>query len=159
MTKILIVYDTVSPSRTTETVAVTIGQALKGGKIETDIVFAADVLLEVVAKYDCFLVGAPTMAFRASKGIMQFLKSLENLDFSGKFAAAFDTQIQSRFSGSAVKGIEGKLKSLGFSIISDPLVAYVKPGPGKNEWQLKEGEVEKTRKWAQEVSQSLMKQS
>jgi len=61
--------------------------------------------------------------------------------------------VQSRFSGSAVKGIESKLKKLGFSIVSAPLVAYVE---GKmNEYRLKEGELEKAKKWAQTVAETL----
>ena len=155
--KILIAYDTVSPSRVTETVAVTIGQILKGEKLHTDTIFAADVAAEVVTDYCCLLVGAPTMAFRASKGIMQFLNGLASLNFSGKIAAAFDTQMQSRLSGSAVKGIEGKLRDLRFRIVSAPLVAYVKAGPGKNEWRLKEGEIDKTKEWAHQISESLLK--
>ncbi|MGQ9781343.1 MAG: hypothetical protein ACUVQ8_03695 [Nitrososphaeria archaeon] len=95
------------------------------------------------------------MAFRASKEIMQFLNSLPSKDFSGKLAAAFDTQVQWRFSGSAAKGIEGKLKSLSFRIVMAPLVAYVE---GKqNEQHLKEGELEKAKSWTQTLVEALSK--
>jgi flavodoxin len=87
----------------------------------------------------------------------KFLENLPNEDFSGKFAAAFDTQVQSRLSGSAVKGIEGKLEKLGFKLITSPLVAYVE---GKmNEYHLKEGELEKAKKWAQTIAETLRSQS
>lgn len=77
------------------------------------------------------------------------------LRLDGKLAASFDTQIESRISGSAVKGIEGKLKGLGFKLVMAPLVAYVE---GKmNESRLKKGELEKTRNWAQEVAKVLSK--
>jgi hypothetical protein len=83
------------------------------------------------------------------------LIALPSRDFSGKLAAAFDTQIKSRFSGSAVKGIEDKLKKLGFRLVIAPLVVYVE---GKtNKYHLKEGELEKTKKWAQTVAETLSK--
>jgi flavodoxin len=116
----------------------------------------ADADKAVVKDYDCLLAGAPTMAFRASREIMKFLDGLQREGLSGKLAAAFDTQAKSRLSGNAAKGIEGKLKSLGFKLVAAPLVAYVE-GAGKGEWRLKEGELEKAEKWAQEVAEALLK--
>ena len=159
MVNALVVYDTVSPSRVTETVAVTIGQVLKKEGIKTDTVFVADVSQDLMKNCDCLFVGAPTMAFRASKGIMKFLDGLKGFSYGGKPAAAFDTQMQSRLSGSAVNGIEGKLRSLGFQLDTAPLVTYVKRGTGQNEWQLKEGELEKAKKWAHDIGHFLLKQS
>jgi flavodoxin len=155
--KVLIVYDTVSPMRLTEKVAETIGGILKEMGIEVDSLFVKDVDVAIVKNYDCLIAGAPTMAFRASSEMRKFLENLSNEDFSGKFAAAFGTQVQSRFSGSAVKGIEGKLEKLGFKLITSPLVAYIE---GKmNEYHLKEGELEKAKKWAQTVAETLRSQS
>jgi flavodoxin len=153
--KVLVVYDTVSPMRLTEKVAETIAVTLRETGLEVDSFFINDVDVAAVKNYDCFIVGAPTMYFRASRGIMQFLDGLPRKEFSGKLAVAFDTQIQTRFSGNAAKGIEGKLKGLGFKLITTPLIAYVE---GKtNEPNLKEGELEKTKKWAQTVAQTLSK--
>ena len=155
--RVLIVYDTVSPMRRTEKVAETISGTLKEMGVEVDLLFVKDVDATVLENYDCLVVGAPTMAFRASTEMRRFLESLPSEDFSGKLAAAFDTQIQSRFSGSAAKGIEGKLKKLGFKLVTAPLVAYVE---GKmNEYHLKEGELEKAKKWAQSVAEALQSQS
>ncbi|MEM3668796.1 MAG: hypothetical protein QXU38_03280, partial [Candidatus Bathyarchaeia archaeon] len=96
-------------------------------------------------------------AFRASNDMRKFLDNLSKEDFSGKLAATFDTQVQSRISGSAVKGIEDKLKKLGFRLITAPLIAYVE---GKmNQMRLKEGELEKAKKWAQAVAETLQPQS
>jgi len=65
-------------------------------------------------------------------------------------AAAFDTQVQSRISGSAVKSIKDKLKKIGFKLITAPLVAYVE---GKmNAYHLKEEELEKAKKWTQALA-------
>ena len=151
--KVLVVYDTVSPMKLTAKVAETIGEVLKDKGIQVDSFYVKDVDAAIVKDYDCLIAGAPTMYFRASSGIIKFLKSLTSKEFSGKLAAAFDTQVQSRFSGSAVKGIEGKLKGLGFRLITAPLITYVE---GKqNEMHLKKGELEKARDWAQTIAEML----
>jgi flavodoxin len=155
--KVLIVYDTVSPMKLTAKVAETIGGVLKEKGIEVDSFFVEDVDKAVVKNYDCLLAGAPTMRFRVSERMRQFLDDLPSKDFSGKLAAAFDTQVQSRFSASAAKGIEGKLKGLGFKLIAAPLIAYVEGKLRQNEWRLKEGELEKAKKWAQEVAEAISK--
>jgi len=153
--KVLIVYDTVSPKKITAEVAQAISKVLKEEEIETDSFFFRDIDKAAVKNYDCVIAGSPTMYFRASSGIGQFLDSYSGKEFSGKRAAAFDTQLQLWISGNAAKGIERKLKNLGFEIIMPPLVAYVE---GKmNEMQLKEGELDKARNWAREVAKSLSK--
>jgi flavodoxin len=155
--KILIVYDTVSPMRVTEKVAETIGEVLKEMGIEVDSLYVKDVNVSTVKNYDCLIAGAPTMAFRVSSEMKRFLDGLPREVFSGKLAAAFDTQMQSRLSGSAAKGIEGKLKDLGFKLITAPLIAYVE-GKG-NEWRLKEGELEKAKNWTKTVAEALQSKS
>ncbi|MEM3404336.1 MAG: flavodoxin family protein [Nitrososphaeria archaeon] len=153
--KILIVYDSVSPRKVTAKVAETISDSLKEKRIEADSFFVKDIDKSTIKNYDCLLAGAPTMAFRASTGIIKFLNSLPKEDFSGKPAAAFSTQVRSRFSGSAAKGIEGKLKGLGFKLITAPLIVYVE-GKG-NEWRLRDGELDKAKNWAQLIAQTLSK--
>jgi flavodoxin len=153
--KVLIVYDSVSLMKLTAKVAETLFEVLKEKGIEVDSFFVEDVDKAVVKNYDCLVAGAPTMAFKASRGMMQFLDSLPNKDLSWKLAAAFDTQIQSRFSGSAAKGIEGKLKGLGFKLITAPLIVYVEGK--KDEMRFKEGELEKAKNWAQTVVEVLSK--
>jgi len=155
--KVLIVYDTVSPMRVTEKVAETIGGVLKEMGIDVDSFYIKDVDVNIVKNYDCLIAGAPTMAFRVSSEMKRFLDTLPREEFSGKLAAAFDTQIQSRLSGSAAKGIEGKLKDLGFKLITAPLIAYVE-GKG-NEWRLKEEELEKAKDWTKTVAEALQSQS
>jgi flavorubredoxin len=153
--KVLVVYDTVSPMKITAKVAETIGEALKDKGIEVDSFFVKDVAQTTIKNYDCLIVGAPTIYFKASSGIMQFLNSLPDKDFSGQLAAAFDTQMQTRFSGNATKSIENKLKRLGFEIVAPPLIAYVEGET--NQMQLKDGELEKTKNWAQEVAKAVLK--
>jgi flavodoxin len=152
---VLVVYDSVSQTKLTAKVAETISEVLKDKGIQVDSFHVKDVDKAIVKDYDCLVAGAPTMAFRTSREMKRFLDGLPRKEFSGKLAAAFDTQIQSRFSGSAVKGIEGKLKDLGFKLVTAPLISYV---DGKtNQMRLKEGELEKTKEWAQTVAETLSK--
>ena len=151
--KILVVYDTVSMKRNTEKVAQAISDVLKEKGLDVDCLYVKDVDPASVKNYDCVLAGGPTQAFRMTPPIAQFLDGFAEGEFSGKLAAAFDTQLQSRLSGSAAKGIEKKLEKLGFRIVMPPLVAYVE---GKmNEMQLKEGELEKTKKYAEDLASKL----
>jgi flavodoxin len=155
--KVLIVYDSVSPAKLTARVAETISEVLREKGIEVDTVYVGGANMAVVKDYDCLLAGAPTMQFRATKRIRQFLDDLQSVELTGKLAAAFDTQVQSRFSGNAAKGIEGKLKSLGFKLVMAPLIAYVEGKLRKNEYHLKDGQLEKAKKWAQELAGALSK--
>lgn len=153
--KVLIVYDTLSPLKVTSKVAETIGEVLKEKGIEVGSFFVKDVDRTTVKNFDCLIAGSPTTYFRASGGIMQFLNSFSDKEFSGKRGAAFDTQWQSRMSGNGAQGIEKKMKKLGFEVIASPLVAYVE---GKmNAMLLKAGELEKTKNWAQGVAKALLK--
>jgi len=152
--KILVVFDSVSKSKVTKQVAHALGEPMKEGGLEVDIQYCKDVKNNAILNYDCVIAGAPTMAFRPSKDMGQFLYSLRGMDFKGKRAAAFDTQLQSRLSGNAAKGIDDRLRSLGFSIFKEPLVVYVE-SKVKDEWLLKAGEPEKVRAWSQEAAAAL----
>ena len=57
--------------------------------------------------------------------IKKFFDSLKTASFAGKKAAAFDTRIKSRLSGSAVDGIEKRLKQIGFKIAVSGLAIHV----------------------------------
>ena len=157
--KVLVVYDTVSPMKLTMKVAEAIGEALKGEGMEVESFSVENVNRVTVNRYDCLVVGAPKMYFRATKGIMEFLDSFQDKEFSGKFAATFDTEVKSGVGaiGNATKTMENKLRKLGFEIVSPPLKAYVE---GKiNQMQLKDGEIEKTKNWAKEAAQVLLKRT
>jgi len=151
--KVLIVYDSVSVIRNTEKVANAIGEVLREKGFDVDSRYVSDVDAATVKNYDCVLAGSPTHAFRATKTVMQFLEKFPESEFSGKFGVAFDTQMTGRLSGNAAKGIEKKLEKLGFKIVLPPLVAYVE---GKmNEMQLKAGELEKAKKYAEDLAKAL----
>jgi len=151
--KVLVVYDSVSARKLTKKVAETISDVLKERGIEVDCLFTNDVDIATVGSYDCLVAGSPTMYFRATTGILQFLNSLEDKEYPGKQAAAFDTQLKGRFYGNAAKKIESELKKLGFKIVSPPLITYVE---GKAEQiHLKEGELEKAKKFAEDLADKL----
>ena len=151
--KVLIVYDTASPTRNTEKVAQTLGEVLREKGFEVDCKHVNDTDPAIAKDYDSILAGAPTHAFRATRPIMQFLDRLSKNDLSGKLGAAFDTQLQGRLTGNAAKGIEKKLQSLGLRIVAPPLVTYVE---GKMEIiHLKDGEMEKIRKYAEDLAKNL----
>ena len=149
--KILVAYDSVSVNRNTEKVAKAMSDVLKEKGFDVDCLNVKDIDPAGVKNYDCVLAGSPTQVLRATGPIMQFLDKFAKGEFSGKLAAAFDTQIQVPLSGNAAKGIEKKLKKLGFKMVMPPLVTYVE---GK-EIHLKEGELEKAKKYAEDLAKAL----
>ena len=151
--KTLVIYDTTSANRNTEKVATTISDVLKSKGLDVDCIYVKEADPASVKNYNCVLAGSPTQVFRATAPIIRFLDEFAKNEFAGKTAAAFDTQLQARWSGNAAKGIEKKLEKLGFKIIMPPLVTYVE---GKlQEVHLKEGELEKTKKYAQDLANKL----
>lgn len=153
--KVLVVYDSVSPSKVTMRVAQTIAEEMKAKGADADCLYCKDFDRERVKEYGCLIVGAPTMAFQPSKDITRLLDEIRTEDVKGKKTAAFDTQIKSALSGNAAKGIEKRLSGLGATIFKPHLVAYVE-GRGKNTWELREGELEKVKKWAQEAAEAIL---
>jgi len=151
--KILIVYDTASAQRNTEKVAETISEVLKTKGFEVDCLYVNDVPSGNVKNYDGVIAGSPTHALSATPTIKQFLDKLSKDEFAGKPAATFDTQLQTWWSGNAAKRIQKKLEDLGFKIIMPPLVTYVENKTA--EIHLKDGELEKTRKYAEDLATKL----
>ena len=148
--KILVVYDTTSAKRNTEKVAQAISEVLKAKGFDVDCLYVNDVDPTSVKTYDCVLAGSPTEALMATKPITQFLDKFAKDEFAGKPAAAFDTQFQAWWSGNAAKGIQKKLERLGFKIVMTPLVTYVENKTA--EIHLKEGEIEKAKKYAEDLA-------
>jgi hypothetical protein len=88
-----------------------------------------------------------------TKGVSEFLDQLPENELPGKPPASFDTQIQSRLSGSAAKGIEGRLRKLGLKVIVAPLESYIE-GKG-DQLHLKAGEERRKtghRKWRRQIN-------
>jgi len=102
----LIIYDTVSVNRNTEKVAKALAEALKAKGLEVDCSYVKNLDLAAVKGYDCVIAGSPTQMWKPTGTIMQFLGGFAPGAFSGKLAAAFDTQYEGRFMGNGAKGIE-----------------------------------------------------
>jgi flavorubredoxin len=151
--KILVVYDTTSAKRNTEKVAQAITEVLKTKGFDVDCLYVNDVDPANVRNYDSVLAGSPTEALMATKPITQFLDKFAKDELAGKPAAAFDTQLQAWWSGNAAKGIQKKLERLGFKIIMPPLVTYVENKTA--EIHLKDGELEKAKKYAEDFANKL----
>jgi flavodoxin len=149
--KILVAYDTGSVNRNTERVAKALSEVLREKGFDVDCLYVKDVDPASVKNYDCVVAGSPTQWHKATGPIMQFLDRFGKDEFSGKLAAAFDTQLQMPLSGNAAKGIEKKLEKLGFKIVMPPLVTYVE---GKD-IHLKERELEKAEKYAEDLANNL----
>ena len=151
--KVLIAYDSVSPNKNTEKVAETIRDVLKTKGIDARGSFVKNVVPSSVSGYDCLIVGSPTQAWRATALTRDLLNNLAPQSAFGKQGAAFDTRMKTRLAGGAKEGIENKLKQLGYKILLPGLAAYVEDG--KPQFILMEGELEKTRQFAEQIAEAL----
>ncbi|MBC7120851.1 MAG: hypothetical protein H5T33_04625 [Candidatus Methanosuratus sp.] len=71
--KVIIVYDSVSPSKVTMKVAQAIWEGVKAKGLDADCIYCKDLEKAKVKNYDCVIAGAPTMAFRPSRCMLSFL--------------------------------------------------------------------------------------
>jgi hypothetical protein len=63
-------------------------------------------------------VGGPTEVFGATKTIEELLQSVRGANLAGKFGFAFDTKLDSNFSGSAATYIEHALDDTGMKVVA-----------------------------------------
>mgnify|MGYP001014077262 FL=1 len=154
MVKVLLIYDTVSPTKVTEKVAEAVTATMREQGASVDQFFVERAKADV-GDHDCLVLGAPTMAWRPSERMRRFLAGLGGTDRSGKRAAAFDTQLKSFVSGNATKHMEARLVELGFGIVHPALIAYVESE--KKRYRLKAGELEKARAWVRELAIKLLR--
>lgn len=153
--RVLMVYDTVSDAKVTGQVANTVAAAMRETAMRVEAFMVEDAGEASVKDFDCLVVGAPTMAWRPSKRMKDYLTGLVGNDFTGKKAAAFDTQMRSSISGNATKHMEKSLTAMGFTIISPALIAYVESKD--HAYRLMNGEIEKARNWGKELARILTK--
>ena len=133
----IVIFD--SKFGNTAKIAQSLASGLKMAGVETTCHSIDEVESRSLADYDLIAVGAPTQAFSASRPMKDFLNSLEETSvLKGKRGFAFDTRIDSRFSGSASKFIEKKLAELGMEIVRDRQSAIVQDTEGP----LDTGEIE-----------------
>ena len=129
MKSAVVIYDT--RFGYTGKIAKALAEGMKEEGITVDCFKVGDVEISKLSDYDLLAVGGPTHLFGISKPMKEFLKNLEQIDFEGKKAFAFDTKLKGgRFSGSAGKGIEKKLKQLHLDIVKPYASGIVKGGEG-----------------------------
>ena len=147
--KAIVIYDTQFGN--TEKIAKALASGIKEQGVQVDCVKVDEVDVNKLAEYDLLAIGGPTIAFGMSKPVKDLLEKLEDIGLRGRKAFAFDTKVRFVFSGSAAKGIEGKLKGLGMSIVRPCSSAIVKWG----EVSLEEGAEEMFKQIGAEISRSI----
>ena len=129
MKSAVVIYD--SRFGYTGKIAKALAEGMKKGEITVDFFKVGDVEVSKLRDYDVLAVGGPTHLFGISKPMKEFLKNLEQVDLKGKKAFAIDTKLKGgRFSGSAGKGIEKKLKQLNMKIVKSYASGIVKGNKG-----------------------------
>ena len=146
--KAIVIYDTQFGN--TEKIAKALASGIKEQGVQVDCVKVDEVDVNKLAEYDLLAIGGPTIAFGVSKPVKDLLGKLEGIGLRGRKAFAFDTKVRFVFSGSAAKGIEGKLKGLGMSIVRPYSSAIVKWKEGS----LEEGAEEMFKQIGTEISGS-----
>ena len=142
--KAIVLYN--SRFGSTEKIAKSVEIGLKAaGRIETvACTNTSDIpSLDSLKEYDILCIGAPTENMSATKSMKEFLARLKDADLSGKYGFAFDTKLDSRFSGSAAKYIEKELVNQGLRVIApreSAIVSSIKERGAMVGSRLKEGE-------------------
>ncbi|MBN1699488.1 MAG: flavodoxin family protein [Spirochaetales bacterium] len=151
--KVMVVYDSVFGN--TEKIAL----GMRGASVP-DTVFearrATGVVYGQLEDVDVLIVGSPTRAFRPTKNIITFLKSIPKKKLDGKGVAAFDTRIEAAATSSsalrflmnlfgyAADPILQKLVKKGGTPLADPEGFIVEGSEGP----LGKGEEERAVEWA-----------
>ncbi len=151
-----VVFDTRYGS--TEKIARSLELGLREAGIGTACVSAKDAPFDSLMEYDLICLGAPTEGFTASKQMKEFLEKLKGADLSVKCGFAFDTKLDSRFSGSAAKFIEKELNDLGLRIIApreSAIVFALKEAGAITGARLKEGEEKRFEQIGTQVGTAL----
>jgi flavodoxin len=151
--KILVLYDSVFGC--TEKIALAIAGALKSAG-EIEVIKMNGAAPPVLGDFDLLIAGSPTRQFRATEGMMNFLKAIPPGRLKGKKYAVFDTRLDvkdirspiARFivdhGGYAVRQLAAVLEKGEAMAPGKPAWFYVE----KSEGPLKAGELERAAQWA-----------
>ncbi len=146
--KTLVVYDSVHGN--TEQIARAIGETLGG---EAEVLRAEAVDPSQLKTVDLLFVGAPTHGGRPSPAMQSFLEKVQGSALQGIDVVAFDTRLSKRWVrifGFAAGRIGSALEEKGGALVASPEGFFVKGTEGP----LKEGELERAARWAQEIVKS-----
>ena len=128
---------------TTEKVARAFEAGLEEAGVDASLASIQESPPGTLTDYDLICLGGPTEAFSASKPMKDYLKDARGVDLAGKMGFAFDTRLDSRFSGSASKFIEHALDDQGVHVLAGRESAIVSTTREKGAIvgaKLKEGE-------------------
>ncbi len=150
----VIIYDSVFGN--TEKVAQHMGDTL--GE-DVSVIKISNASLSDLEGLDYLLVGSPTRAFRPTKDISSFLKSIPNSGLNGVKVGAFDTRIDPADVNNAFLNLMVRLFGYADKPISNALVKkggrLVLPNAGfvvlDSESPLREGELERAAKWVKGI--------
>ncbi|MBU0490614.1 MAG: flavodoxin family protein [Chloroflexi bacterium] len=146
----LIVYDSLHGN--TAQVAQAIGDALAG---EVVVRRAGEAAGAEVKAFDLLIVGSPTHGGRPTEAMQGWLDRIPPAVLQGILVAAFDTRFSTRLVrvfGYAAPRIADSLEKKGATLLVPPTAFFVKGREGP----LKEGELERAARWAQEIIASKL---
>ena len=110
----------------TEKIARVLAKGIQESSIEVTCSNINDLQIGTLVEYDLLAIGGPTQNHGASELMRDFLEKLQAVNLRGKFGFAFDTRVDSFWSGSAAQLIERKMRRLGLEIIRPHSSAFVK---------------------------------
>ena len=147
----------------TEKIARSIGSAITG---DVTILRAGEVSSSNLKSITLLIVGSPTQAFRATKSVQTFLRTIPGNALKNMDVAAFDTRMPAdeagtglrffmKIGGYAAPRIADSLKKKGGTLVVPPEGFLVKDKEGP----LKEGELEWSVNWAETIIESRQSES
>lgn len=152
----LVIYDSMYGN--TEKIAKSIGGATTA---DIKVLRASEANLSDLKSINFLIIGSPTQAFRATKSIQTFIKSIPGDALKGIDVVAFDTRMSAsdvgtglgflmKIGGYAAPRIANALKKKGGNLAVPPEGFFVtgKEGP------LKEGELDRAASWAKAIDES-----
>jgi len=144
--KALVVYDSVYGN--TEKIARSIGAAIAD---DAGVLRPNEIATSELELIDLLIGGAPTQGGRPTRPIQDFLKAIPGPGTRDLSVAAFDTRVPARWVGIfgyAAGRIARSLEAKGARLVAPPEGFFVtgKEGP------LREGELERAARWAQEIA-------
>jgi flavorubredoxin len=122
--RVMVAFDTRYGN--TEKVARALTRGIQRDSIEVTCSNINDLQISTLVEYDLLVIGGPTQYHGISEPMKDFLEKLEAVNLKGKFGFAFDTRVNSFWSGSAAQAIERKIKRFGVEIVKPHSSAFVK---------------------------------